>query len=130
MSATSERAGIYVRISKDRANEVSTDVQAEACTNYAAAKGWTVIDTYTDRGRSAFNGERRPQLERLMADVEAGAITTVIVYRLDRITRSVSDFAGKGGIQKRLEAAGASFVSVSDSFDTSTAMGRAMLTLA
>jgi DNA invertase Pin-like site-specific DNA recombinase len=124
------RVGIYVRISKDRANEVSTEVQREACEKYADDKGWPIIDRYIDKGKSAYNGERRPDLERLLADVEAAVIDTVIVYRLDRITRSVSDFAGRGGIQRRLEAVGAEFVSISEGFDTSTPMGRAMVQIA
>ena len=118
-TAETRRVGISVRISKDRKNEISTDVQKKACRDYAAQKGWQVVDVYEDRGRSAHKpGARRPGFERCMADIEAGAVDTLLVYRLDRLTRSVADFYAN--TWRRLEAVGAEFVSVNEGFDTTT----------
>ena len=122
------RVLIYVRISKDRANEISTDVQENVARRYARERGWQIVGKpYIDRGRSAFNGERRKNYEQMLVDIEAGVGDTILVYRLDRLSRSVTDF---GQLWRRVEAAGAEFVSVNDSFDTTTAMGRAMLQIA
>lgn len=122
------RVGIYVRISKDRADEVSTDVQVKVCRDYARERGWQVVDTYTDRGRSAFKANvKRPAYDRLLDDLEAGAVDTLLVYRLDRMSRSLADFET---VWQRIERAGGEFVSVSDGFDTTTAMGTAMRQIA
>jgi site-specific DNA recombinase len=127
-SSTERRVGIYVRISKDRKREVSTSIQRETCAKYAADKGWAVGDTYEDRGLSAYRrGVVRPSLVRLMADVEAGLVNVVVCYKLDRVSRSARDFAN---LWERLEASNCEFVSVSEQFDTSGAMGKAMLTIA
>jgi DNA invertase Pin-like site-specific DNA recombinase len=122
------RVLVYVRISKDRANEISTDVQEKTARRYARDKGWQVVGVYIDRGRSAFKSNaRRPEYERMLADLEAGVGDTILVYRLDRLSRSAADF---GVLWRRLERAAAEFVSVNDSFDTTTAMGKAMLQIA
>src|SRR5262245_54746232 len=122
------RVGIYIRISKDRANEVSTDVQEKLCRAYAAERDWQIIDTYTDRGRSAFRANvRRPEHDRALDDLELGAIDTLLVYRLDRLSRSAADF---GAVWRRIDKAGGEFVSVCDGFDTTTAMGKAMVQIA
>jgi site-specific DNA recombinase len=104
-------------------------VQEKACAAYCAQRGWQVIEVYVDERSSAYRpGVRRRNFERLMGDVEAGVIDTVVVYRLDRLTRSASDFYEN--IWNRLNTHGAEFVSVNEGFDTTTAMGRAMLTVA
>ena len=122
------RVGIYVRISKDRVNEVSTVVQESSAAADATERDWQIIDTYTDRGRSAFKANvRRLEHDRALDDLEAGAIDTLLVYRLDRLSRSAADF---GAVWRRIENAGGEFVSVSDSFDTTTAMGKAMVQIA
>jgi site-specific DNA recombinase len=122
------RVGISVRISKARDEQLSTAIQEKACRAYCEQRGWHVVDVYIDEGRSAYRrGVRRRQFERLMADVEAGVIDTVVVYRLDRLTRSAADFYQN--IWQRLNEHDAEFVSVNENFDTTTAMGRAMLTL-
>lgn len=129
------KVGIYIRISKDREEQLSTEIQEERCRNYVEGRGWRLHHTYIDKGRSAYrrklkNGRRtsapveRPQLDAMMADVRSGVIDAVVVYRLDRLARSVADFAGMWG---QLEDAKCEFVSVSEQFDTSTAIGRAML---
>jgi len=122
------RAVVYVRISVDRDEQTSTDSQERTARAYAESKGWSVVQVEVDKGRSAFkDNARRPGLERALKMVENGAADTIIVWKLDRFVRSVSGF---GKLWTRLESAGASFVSVTDAFDTTTAMGRAMLQIA
>ena len=122
------RVGIYIRISKDRANEISTDVQEKMCRGYAADHGWQIVDTYTDRGRSAFKANvRRPEHDRALDDLDVGVIDTLLIYRLDRLSRSAADF---GVVWRRIDKAGGEFVSVCDGFDTTTAMGKAMVQIA
>lgn len=119
---------IYVRISKDRDDQMSTEIQEQRCREYAHGRGWSVARVYADVGRSAFKRNvNRPQLDELLSDADTGTIGAIIVYRLDRLARSVADFAT---MWRRLEAAGCEFVSVSEQFDTSTAMGRAMVQIA
>jgi len=121
------RVGIYLRISKDRANEVSIALQERACRDYCAQKGWQIVGVYVDRGRSAFKADQcRPELDRLLADLGAGAVDTLVCYRLDRLTRSITHF--HSSIVSRLD--GAEFVSISEGFDTTTAMGKAMFQVA
>jgi len=125
---TPRRVLIYCRISKDRANEISTDVQEKAARSYARDRGWQAVGVYIDRGRSAFKANvRRPEYDRMLADIEAGAADTILVYRLDRLSRSAADF---GALWQRLQKADAEFVSVNDAFDTTTAMGKAALQIA
>jgi DNA invertase Pin-like site-specific DNA recombinase len=134
--ATQSRKGavrrvlVYIRISKDRKNEISTDVQEKTARRYATDKGWQVVGVYVEKGRGAYNrgnGGPRKELDRLLGDLEAGVGDTVLVYRLDRFSRSVVHF---GELWQRLARANAEFVSVTESFDTTTAMGKAMLQIA
>ena len=105
----------------------SLDAQREACAAYVAsqkAEGWVLLPTvYEDAGISGGTLER-PGLQRLLADIDAGLIDQIVVYKVDRLTRSLSDFAK---LVERLEAAGAVFVSVTQSFNTATSMGRLTL---
>ena len=78
---------------------------------------------YEDAGISGGTLER-PGLQRLLDDIDAGLVEQIVVYKVDRLTRSLSDFAK---LVKRLEAAGAVFVSVTQSFNTATSMGRLTL---
>jgi site-specific DNA recombinase len=90
-----------------------------------ANPGWEVVEVAIDRGKSAYKEtSHRPGLERLLGMLEAGAIDTLLVYRLDRLSRSTIHFAK---IWQRIEQAGGEFVSVSEKFDTTSAIGRAML---
>ena len=93
----------------------SLDAQREACTAYVAshkAEDWVLLPTvYEDAGISGGTLER-PGLQRLLADIDAGLVEQVVVYKVDRLTRSLSDFAKP---VERLEAAGAVFVSVTPS---------------
>lgn len=111
---------IYTRQSVDRVDSISVESQAEFCGREAAGEN---IQIYTDRGYSGKNTDR-PAFQRMMADVEAGKIRRVIVYRLDRISRSVLDFANVIDVFQRH---GVDFVSTMEKFDTGTPIGKAML---
>jgi site-specific DNA recombinase len=86
---------------------------------------WKVVDRYPEKGKSGKNLER-PEFKRMMADIESGRIDTVVVQKIDRITRSLRDFYV---LWELFEQHGVSFVSIHESFDTTTAVGRAMLKL-
>ena len=124
------RCAIYTRKSAEEGLEQefnSLDAQREACAAYVAsqkAEGWVLLPTvYEDAGLSGGTLER-PGLQRLLADIDAGLVEQIVVYKVDRLTRSLSDFAK---LVERLEAAGAVFVSVTQSFNTATSMGRLTL---
>ena len=126
------RCAIYTRKSAEAGLEQdfnSLDAQREACAAYIARQkglGWVALpDRYDDGGVSGGTLER-PGIDRLMADVEAGRVDRIVVYKIDRLTRSLTDFAK---LVERLDAAGASFVSVTQSFDTCTSMGRLTLNM-
>ena len=124
------RCAIYTRKSAEEGLEQefnSLDAQREACTAYVAsqkAEGWVLLPTvYEDAGLSG-GTLKRPGLQRLLVDIDAGLVDQIVVYKVDRLTRSLSDFAK---LVERLEAAGAVFVSVTQSFNTATSMGRLTL---
>ncbi len=126
------RCAIYTRKSSEEGLDQdfnSLDAQHEACAAYVASQrqeGWTLIaDRYDDGGVSGGTLERAG-LQRLLADIEAGGIDMIVVYKIDRLTRSLSDFAR---LIDRLEAAGCSFVSVTQAFNTSSSMGRLTLNM-
>lgn len=111
---------IYTRQSVDRADSISVESQVEFCKKEVVEREFRV---YTDKGYSGKNTDR-PAFQRLMGDVEAGLIRRVIVYRLDRISRSVLDFANVVDIFQRHHV---DFVSTMEKFDTGTPIGKAML---
>ena len=124
------RSAIYTRKSSDEGLEQgfnSLDAQYEACAAYVASQrheGWKLLpDRYDDGGLSG-GTLVRPALQRLIAEVEAGRIGMIVVYKIDRLTRSLADFAR---LVERLDAKGCSFVSVTQAFNTSTSMGRLTL---
>ena len=83
------RAGLYCRISNDRGGAgLGVERQRKDCVTLAAALGWLVVDTYTDNDVSAYSGRRRPEYERLLADVITGRIEAVVTWHLDRLNRS------------------------------------------
>lgn len=85
-------AVLYVRQSLDKTGaEAAVDRQENSCREFAAAKDWTVNDVYRDNSISATNGKSRPDFERLLADIERGTVQNVIVWHLDRLTRSMKD---------------------------------------
>jgi DNA invertase Pin-like site-specific DNA recombinase len=115
-------AGIYVRISRDRVSEVSTDVQERDARALCDARGWSVIEVYTDAGRSAFKRDTpRPAFDRLRADIEAGRVNVVVAYKLDRVARNVGDFAD---LDRFLQEHRADIVFSSQPIDTTGASGK------
>ncbi len=124
------RCAIYTRKSTEEGLEQefnSLDAQREACAAYILSQrheGWVgVPDIYDDGGYSGGNMER-PAIKMLLADIAAGKIDVIVVYKVDRLTRSLADFAKMVEV---LDANGASFVSVTQSFNTTTSMGRLTL---
>lgn len=105
----------------------SLDAQREACEAYVLSQrseGWLLLPAVYDDGGFSGGNMQRPALKRLMADVHAGLIDVIVVYKVDRLTRALSDFAK---IVDVLDAAGASFVSVTQAFNTTSSMGRLTL---
>lgn len=102
----------------------SIQAQTERLQAYCKAKGWGIFHTYTDAGFSGSNMER-PSLSQLLEDVEAGRVDCVLVYKLDRLSRSQKDTLHM--IEDIFLANGCDFVSMSENFDTSTPLGRAMI---
>lgn len=124
------RCAIYTRKSTEEGLDQafnSLHAQREACEAYIksqAAEGWKLIPTVYDDGGFSGGNMERPALKQLLADVDAGRIDTIVVYKIDRLTRALSDFAR---IVERLDRADASFVSVTQAFNTTTSMGRLTL---
>ena len=124
------RCAIYTRKSSEEGLEQSfnsLDAQREACEAYVLSQkqeGWLPLPTpYDDGGYSGGNMER-PALKRLLADIAAKRVDTVVVYKVDRLTRSLADFAK---IVEAFDRQGISFVSVTQQFNTTTSMGRLTL---
>jgi site-specific DNA recombinase len=130
MADRETRCAIYTRKSSEEGLDQafnSLDAQREACEAYIASQkhqGWVPVSTrYDDGGVSGGTMERRG-LSRLLRDIDAKRVDIVVVYKVDRLTRSLADFAK---IVDTLDAAGASFVSVTQQFNTTTSMGRLTL---
>ncbi|MFM5953726.1 MAG: recombinase family protein [Novosphingobium sp.] len=124
------RCAVYTRKSTEDGLEQefnSLDAQREACEAYITSQrheGWSLVQgRYDDGGFSGGNMER-PGLRALMAAIDAGEVDVIVVYKVDRLTRSLADFAK---IVERLDAREASFVSVTQAFNTTTSMGRLTL---
>ena len=126
------RCAIYTRKSSDEGLEQefnSLDAQYEACSAYITSQrheGWKPVHTRYDDGGISGGTLDRPGLQALLSDIDAGLIDMIVVYKIDRLTRSLSDFSK---IIDRLDAAKASFVSVTQSFNTATSMGRLTLNM-
>src|SRR5689334_16767879 len=124
------RCAIYTRKSTEEGLEQdfnSLDAQYEACAAYILSQvgeGWTQVKSRYDDGGFSGGSMQRPALQRLLEDVRAGKVDVIVVYKVDRLTRSLSDFAK---IVEVLDARGASFVSVTQAFNTTTSMGRLTL---
>jgi DNA invertase Pin-like site-specific DNA recombinase len=122
------RAAIYTRKSTSAGLDQdfnSLDAQRESCESYARSQGWTVVGSYDDGGFTGANIER-PAFQRLLGDVDARKVDVVVVYKVDRLSRSLLDFAR---VMERLHAADAAFVSVTQNFSTADAMGRLTLNM-
>lgn len=130
MKPVTRHCAIYTRKSSEEGLEQdfnSLDAQREACFAYIAsqkAEGWTPLKSaYEDGGFSGGNMDR-PGLKKLMEDIQAGRIHIVVVYKIDRLTRSLMDFAK---LVEVFDRHGVTFVSVTQSFNTTTSMGRLTL---
>ena len=131
-SKKTRRCAIYTRKSSDEGLEQefnSLDAQREACEAYIVSQrhaGWSALaDMYDDGGLSGGSMER-PALKRLLEDIRGCKIQIIVVYKVDRLTRSLADFAK---IVDVLDAHNASFVSVTQQFNTTTSMGRLTLNM-
>lgn len=124
------RCAIYTRKSSEEGLDQafnSLDAQREAGEAYIksqASEGWRVMSNLYDDGGFSGGNMERPGLKRLLDDIEGGRIDVVVVYKIDRLTRSLADFAR---IVERFDAQSVSFVSVTQSFNTTSSMGRLTL---
>jgi len=124
------RCAIYTRKSSEEGLEQSfnsLDAQREACEAFITSQrqeGWRALSAHYDDGGFSGGNMDRPALKRLLEDVEAHKVDTIVVYKVDRLTRSLADFAK---IVEALDARGVSFVSVTQQFNTTSSMGRLTL---
>ncbi len=127
---TVRRCAVYTRKSSEEGLEQafnSLHAQREACEAYIksqAHEGWKLVKTAYDDGGVSGGSMERPALQRLLAEVAAGRINVIVVYKVDRLTRSLADFAR---IVETLDRHRASFVSVTQQFNTTSSMGRLTL---
>jgi DNA invertase Pin-like site-specific DNA recombinase len=124
------RCAIYTRKSSEEGLEQefnSLHAQREACEAYVTSQkheGWKAIGVAYDDGGFSGGSMERPALRKLLADIEAGSVDVVVVYKVDRLTRALSDFAKMVDVFDRR---GVSFVSVTQQFNTTSSMGRLTL---
>jgi DNA invertase Pin-like site-specific DNA recombinase len=130
VAKTTLRCAIYTRKSTEEGLDQdfnSLDAQREACIAFVQSQrheGWKAISTHYDDGGYSGGTLDRPALQQLLTDVDAGKVDLIVVYKIDRLTRSLHDFAK---IVERLDQRKASFVSITQSFNTTTSMGRLTL---
>jgi site-specific DNA recombinase len=124
------RCAIYTRVSTDQGLDQefnSLDAQYDAASAYIKSQahaGWTLIRSRYDDGGYSGGSTDRPDLQRLLDDIRARKIDVIVVYKVDRLTRSLADFAK---LVELFDAHGVSFVSVTQQFNTTTSMGRLTL---
>src|SRR5216117_1471061 len=129
-SARSVRCAIYTRVSTEHGLDQefnSLDAQYDAASAYIKSQahaGWILIRSRYDDGGYSGGSTDRPALQRLLSDVKAGKIDVIVVYKVDRLTRSLADFAK---LVELFDGHGVSFVSVTQQFNTTTSMGRLTL---
>jgi site-specific DNA recombinase len=125
-----KRCAIYTRKSSEEGLEQefnSLQAQCEACEAYIRSQrheGWILARARYDDGGFSGGSMERPALQRLLADIRAGRIDIIVVYKVDRLTRSLADFAR---LVEIFDAQGVSFVSVTQQFNTTSSMGRLTL---
>ncbi|WP_084698032.1 recombinase family protein [Muricoccus aerilatus] len=130
--ATRRRCAIYTRKSSEEGLEQafnSLDAQRDACEAYIRSQrheGWVSLPTRYDDGGLSGGTLDRPALQQLLADIRAGKVDLIVLYKVDRLTRSLADFAKLVDV---LDAHGVSFVSVTQQFNTTTSMGRLTLNM-
>ncbi len=126
------RCAIYTRKSSEEGLEQSfnsLDAQREACDAFILSQkqeGWRALAARYDDGGYSGGSMERPALKRLLEDIEARRVNIIVVYKVDRLTRSLADFAK---IVEALDARGVSFVSVTQQFNTTSSMGRLTLNI-
>ena len=113
------RAGIYARVSTSNHGQ-DVNVQTRELEQFAAARGWCLVDSYLDIGISG-SKDKRPQLDRLMADARRRRFDVVLVYRYDRFARSLRHLVNA---LEEFRALGIEFVSIHEGVDTTTPNGR------
>lgn len=124
------RCAVYTRKSSEEGLEQafnSLDAQREACEAYILSQrheGWALVPTRYDDGGCSGGDMQRPGLQALLADIRAGRVDAVVVYKIDRLTRSLADFSR---MAEDFDRSGTSFVAVTQAFNTATSMGRLML---
>src|SRR6202167_2371614 len=124
------RCAIYTRVSTDHGLDqefTSLDAQYEAASSYIKSQahaGWTLIRSRYDDGGYSGGSTDRPDLQKLLDDIRARKIDIIVVYKVDRLTRSLADFAK---LVELFELHAVSFVSVTQQFNTTTSMGRLTL---
>lgn len=130
MSKQILRCAIYTRKSSEEGLEQgfnSLDAQREACEAFILSQqheGWKLVPTFYDDGGYSGGNIERPALQQLLTDIDQKKINVVVVYKVDRLTRSLADFAK---IVEQFDAKGISFVSVTQQFNTTSSMGRLTL---
>jgi site-specific DNA recombinase len=130
MTGKVRRCAVYTRKSSEEGLDQtfnSLNAQREACEAYIrsqAHEGWKLVKTAYDDGGFSGGTLGRPALQRLLADLGRGLVDVIVVYKIDRLTRSLADFAR---IVETLDRQGASFVSITQQFNTTTSMGRLTL---
>ena len=126
------RCAIYTRKSSEEGLDMefnSLDAQRESCEAYVAsqkAEGWLPLDDRYDDGGFSGGTLERPALKRLLADIENDRVDVVVVYKIDRLSRALMDFAK---LVEVFDAHKVTFVSVTQSFNTTTSMGRLTLNI-
>src|SRR5246500_361813 len=126
------RCAIYTRKSTEHGLEQefnSLDAQREACEAYIksqASLGWKVLPQHYDDPAYSGGNLDRPALKQLLKDIDAGRIDVIVVYKIDRLTRSLADFAK---LVEAFDAKSISFVAVTQQFNTTTSMGRLTLNM-
>ena len=118
--------GIYVRVSSEEQvkHGFSIRAQIEKLTTYAKLKGWIIYDVYEDKGISGKSIEERPAIKRLISDIEKGKVNNVLVFKIDRLTRSVKNLIELIDLFQKYNC---EFNSLTESIDTSSATGRMFL---
>src|SRR6202140_4972417 len=130
MANAARRCAIYTRKSSEEGLEQdynSLHAQREACEaliRSQAGEGWRLIKTAYNDGGFSGAGMERPGLQQLLANIHQGLVDTVVVYKVDRLTRSLTDFAR---MVELFDSKGVSFVAVTQQFNTTTSMGRLTL---
>ena len=130
MSRPVRRCALYTRKSSEEGLEQdfnSLHAQRAACAAYVksqASEGWRALDAHYDDGGFSGGSIERPALQRLLADIAAGKVDVVVVYKIDRLTRSLADFVR---MVELFDRHGVSFVSVTQAFNTTSSMGRLTL---